>query len=91
MKQRKRLLAALISFTLLAWSTSYADDHGHEAGHDHSAHAADAHDHGANKDAKPKDDHSEHDHASHEGHDHGEHAHADAKAGPNGGRIITSV
>lgn len=91
MKQRKRLLAALISFTLLAWSTSYADDHGHEAGHDHSAHAADAHDHGANKDAKSKDDHSEHDHASHEGHDHGEHAHADAKAGPNGGRIITSV
>ena len=85
MKQKKHLIAALITCMLLAWSTSYADDH------DHSAHAGETHDHDAHKDAKSEDDHSEHDHASHEGHEHEEHGHAEAKAGPNGGRIITSV
>jgi hypothetical protein len=79
MKQRKYLITALITCALLTWNTSYAaDDHDHDAGHDHSAHPADAHDHDAHKDAKSEDDHSEH-------------AHAKAKAGPNGGRIITSV
>ena len=85
MKQKKHLIAALITCMLLAWSTSYADDH------DHSAHAGETHDHDAHKDAKSEDDHSEHDHASHEGHEHEEHGHAETKAGPNGGRIITSV
>ncbi len=81
MKYKKTLLTTLITFALLSWSTSYADHHGNDADHDHSAHAK----------AKPEEDHSDHDHASHEGHDHGEHDHAEAKAGPNGGRIITSV
>jgi hypothetical protein len=46
MKQRKHLIAALITCMLLAWSTSYADDH------DHSTHAGETHDHDAHKDAK---------------------------------------
>ncbi|MGJ8640677.1 MAG: hypothetical protein ACSHYA_14905 [Opitutaceae bacterium] len=79
MKQKTHLLTALITCALLTWNTSYAtDDHDHHAGHDHSAHAADAHDHDTHKDAKSEDDHSGHDHT-------------EAKAGPNGGRIITSV
>ena len=52
MKQRKHLIAALITCMLLAWSTSYADDH------DHSTHAGETHDHDAHKDAKSEDDHS---------------------------------
>jgi len=76
MKNRKNLLTALITCAMLTWNTSYADNHDHEAGHDHSAHAADAQ--AAHKDAKSKDDHSEH-------------SEKKAEAGPNGGRIITSV
>lgn len=49
------------------------------ADHDHSAHAG--HDHSTDA-----DDHSDHDHESHAGHDHDK-----AEAGPNGGRLITTV
>lgn len=45
--------------------------------HDHSAH-----------------DHSQHDHGAHDGHEHDEHAghdHHEKQAGPNGGRLITSI
>lgn len=49
------------------------------ADHDHSAHAG--HDHSAHA-----DDHSDHDDESHEEHDHDK-----AEAGPNGGRLVTTV
>jgi len=83
MKQRKTLLITLITLALLTWNTSYADHHGNDADHDHSAHAHGDHDHSAHTKVKSEDDHSDH--------DHGEHEHSKATAAPNGGRIITSV
>jgi len=88
MKYKKTLLTTLITFALLSWSTSYADHHGNDTDHDHSAH--EGHDHAAHAKAKPEEDHSDHDHEAHED-DHDEHDHGEVKAGPNGGRIITSV
>jgi hypothetical protein len=81
MKQRKYILASLIALSLLAWNTSYAAPEDGDVAHDHSAHSDETH-----AVVETKDDHSDHDHDAHEGHDHGE-----AKAGPNGGRVITSV
>jgi len=79
MKYKKTLLTTLITFALLSWSTSYADHHGNDADHDHSAH--EGHDHAAHAKAKPEEDHSDHDHEAHED-DHDEHDHGDVKAGP---------
>jgi hypothetical protein len=81
MKQKKYLLTSLIALSLLGWNTSYSAPEGNEADYDHSAHSDDAH-----KVVKTKADNSGHDQDAHVGYDHGE-----TKAGPNGGRIITSV
>jgi hypothetical protein len=91
MKQSKKRLTILIALSLFGWSTSYANHHGNDPHYDHSAHSDEGYVHSAPKDVESKEDHSDHDHASHEGHDHGEHDHAKTKAGPNGGRILTSV
>jgi hypothetical protein len=79
MKQRKYLLTSLIALSLLGWNASYANPDSND--HDHSAHS-----HDSNKVAETKEDPAGHDHDAHEGHDH-----TNAKAGPNGGRVIMSV
>lgn len=77
MKHKTHLLTALIAACLITANVSYAESNEHN----HSDHAQCEHDHSAHK-----EDHSGHDHASHDEHDHDE-----AEAGPNGGRLITSV
>jgi len=81
------ILTILVSLSLIGASNSYAGPHDDHSGHDHSTHAEESHDHAS---------HQGHDHASHGDHNHGDHEHeghdhGEAKAGPNGGRLITSV
>jgi hypothetical protein len=91
MKYRNQLLTALIATCLLATNASYADNDGH----DHSAHAECKHDHSSeHKHEHKEESHAGHGHEAHDGHEHDEHAehdHHEKQAGPNGGRVITSV
>jgi hypothetical protein len=91
MKYRNQLLTALIAACLLATNASYADNDGH----DHSAHAECKHDHSSeHKHEHKEESHAGHGHEAHDGHEHDEHAehdHHEKQAGPNGGRVITSV
>ena len=88
MKNYKLKLVALIGLcSMVGFLSSCGEDHEHDDDHkhDHEEGSHAGHDHG---------DHEGHDHGDHEGHDHGEHEghdHHEKQAGPNGGRVITSV
>lgn len=69
------IIANILTLCLVSYAGTEHDDHDH----DHSGHSH------AQEAPKSK----EHDHSDHDDHDHD--AHAEKKAGPNGGRIITSV
>lgn len=69
------IIANILTLSLVSYAGTEHDD----PNHDHSGHGH------AQETPKAK----EHDHGDHDDHDHG--AHAEKKAGPNGGRIITSV
>ena len=81
MKLRELSILAL-AITALYGLASCKKGHDDHAGHDHDEHAEHDHEDGD----EDHDDHEGHDHDDHEGHDHG-----DIVAGPNGGRVLTSV
>lgn len=79
MKQNRLLFTAFVACSLLGWSTSHADNNDTDASHNDSTHGHASH--------------AGHDHATHDEPDgtHDGHDHVEKEAGPNGGRIITSV
>ncbi len=72
---------AAVGFTFLSSCGDKPKEHSDHDGHDHDSHAG--HDH-AEGEHEEKDEHAGHDHGDHSGHDH-------IKAGPNKGRMISSV
>lgn len=88
MKSKTHNLIALIAACLLATNASYAENDGH----DHSEHAECKHEHRSeDKDEHKEESNAGHGHETH-GHDeHTDHDHQEKQAGPNGGRLITSV
>ncbi len=75
MKLKNILISTLTSATVFGLVACGGDKHDDHADHDHDGHA---------------EDHESEDHDDHEGDDHG-HEHETIIAGPNGGRVITSV
>ncbi|MEN8661737.1 MAG: hypothetical protein ACN4GF_00480 [Lentimonas sp.] len=90
MKQKTVLKAcAFICAVLLSVATANAGaGHDHaEHGHDHSAHVEKSSEHARTERAggSSHDEHGEHEHGEHG------HKHVEKKAGPNGGRLVTSA
>lgn len=84
MKLTKLPLIAIALAGTYYLSSCGGDQHDDHDGHDYDEHAEHSED----------DDHEGHDHDDHEGHDHDDHEghdHSDIVAGPNGGRVLTSV
>ena len=82
MKLKNPIIVA-IALAAVYGLTSCDKAHDEHAGHDHDEHAEHEHEEGEDHDDH---DHEGHDHDDHEGHDHG-----DIVAGPNGGRVLTSI
>ena len=93
MKYKTHLLTTLIAASFLTAKASYAEN----ADHDHSTHAEGEHKHDHSADRKhthKEESHAGHGHDAHDEHgynEHAEHDHHKKQAGPNGGRLITSV